>query len=407
MIKIKTRQEGFKNEGQMAPNIIPIAKICTRFIAYAFAATFFATAGFGQPNAQQATGKPPVTIVTDNSWDVSGSPVKFGEYPLSAEQIASPASPLQGGTYKAVAAECNGRSKIIPGTVPIWRHRTADEEGEVYQFRKTVQLGADPVKKITLEVNCDDVARVYINQRLVSADKRDGRLKDGYDDWFFFRSVTGFMYDRIYTYDVTDYFFTNVTNTIFAEVTSLAFDGNHAYLSARLVIEFAPPPPAKTAAKSRPAAASKAKARAPEPKAAPARPVIPEKNVFEAGSDPAIEKLSVGDILELGHVYFKADDYRLDTASYRTLDALAAFMKRHASLKIEVGGHTNLRPGDRFAAELSANRARSVMLYLTRNGIAADRVTCKGYGKSRPRVDAISKEADRANQRVEVKVLEK
>ena len=393
----------------MALKVIRIAKTCTRFIAHTFAAILFATAGFGQTNAQQSTGRPPVTIVTDNSWDVSGSPMKFGEYPLPAERIASPASPLQGGTYKAVAAEHNGRSKIIPGTVPIWRHRTADEEGEVYQFRKTVQLGADPIRKATLEVNCDDVARVYINQRLVSTDKRDGRLKDGYDDWFLFRSVTGFMYDRIYTYDVTDYFFANVTNTILAEVNSLAFDGNHAYLSAKLVIEFAPqpPPPAKTAAKSRPAAAPKAKARAPEPKAASARPATPEKNVFEAGSDPAIEKLSVGDILELGHVYFKADDYRLDTASYRTLDALAAFMKRHAGLKIEVGGHTNLRPGDRFAAELSANRARSVMLYLTGNGVAADRVTCKGYGKSRPRVDAISKEADRANQRVEVKVLEK
>ncbi len=384
----------------------------SRFITYALVAAFFVTTGFVPTGKKQPGAKPPVTIVTDNSWDVSGQKTRFGEYPLPAGKIAQATSPLQGGTYKAVAAEFSHRSKIVPGTVPIWRNRTADSEGEAYQFRKTVQLGADPIRKITLEIGCDDVARVYINQRLVSADKRDGTLKDGYDDWFTFRSVTGFTSNRIYTYDVTDYFFTNVTNTILAEVVSLAFDGNHAYLSARIVIEFAPEPqrPASAAAtaKRQPAAVPKAKVPAPAPTTTVAQPVgAPEKTVFEAGRDPEIETLHAGSILELGHVSFKANDYRLDSASYRTLAALASFMKRHPSLKIEVGGHTNLRPSDSFAVELSANRARAVMRYLTDNGVVADRVTAKGYGKSQPRVKAISKAADEANQRVEVKVLEK
>ncbi|MCC7503864.1 MAG: OmpA family protein [Saprospiraceae bacterium] len=380
-----------------------------RSAACTLAAAFFVTTGFVPSNAKQAAGKPPVTIVTDHSWDVSGSKTKFGEYPLPAERIAEAATPLPGGTHKAVTAEYNDRSKIIPGTVPIWRRRTADSEGEAYQFRKTVRLGAEPIQKVTLEINCDDVARVYINKRLVSVDKRDGKIKDGYDDHYTFRSVTGFMHNRIYTYDVTDYFFTNVNNTVLVEAASLAFDGSHAYLSAKIAIEFAPAPPrpATTAAKPKPAAAPKANVPAPAAATAGAKPAAPEKTVFEAGRDPEIETLRAGSILELGHVYFKADDYRLDTASYRTLAALAKFMKRHTSLKIEIGGHTNLRPDDRFAAELSANRARSVMRYLTDNGVAADRVTYKGYGKSQPRVNAITKEADRTNQRVEVKVLEK
>ena len=393
-----------------------------RFTTYALAAAFFVASGFVPTHKNQAGSKPPITIVTDQSWDVSGSQTKFGEYPLSAEQVASATLPLHGGTYKAVAAEHNGRGKIVPGTVPIWRNRTANGEGEAYQFRKTVQLGAEPIQKITLEINCDDVARVYINQRLASVEKRDGKLKDGYDDWFLFRSVSGFMYDRIYTYDVTDYFFTNVTNTILVEAVSLAFDGSHAYLSAKIVIEFAPTPeptpsakPA-AAAKPKPAAKPNAKVEAQKPASTEATREEPasakatagkEQIIFEAGRDPEIEKLRVGNILELGHVYFKADEYQLDTASYHTLDALATFMKRHPGLKIEVGGHTNLRPSDRFANELSTNRAHSVMRYLTDNGVAADRVTYKGYGKSLPRVAAVSKEADRVNQRVEVKVLEK
>lgn len=385
--------------------------ISYRVIPQALTVIFLTAPGFILNTEKQPNSKPPITIVTDPSWDVSGQQTKFGEYPLSAEQCASPTSSLHGGTYKAVAAEYSDRSKIIPGTVPIWRNQTADSEGEVYQFRKTVHLGSDPIRKITLEVNCDDVARIYINQRLVSADKRDGTIKDGYDDWYFFRSVTSFTSARVYTYDVTDYFFTNVTNTILAEVNSLAFDGNHAYLSAKIVIEFAPKPeqssPAKTstAEKAKPQIKSNAKVGTKKPAAESA--ASNEKIIFESGRNPEIEKLRVGSILELGHVYFKADDYKLDTTSYRTLDALAAFMKRYPRLKIEVGGHTNLRPGDRFAAELSTNRARAVVRYLTDKGVAAERVTYKGYGKSQPRVEAISKEADRVNQRVEVKVLEK
>ena len=201
----------------------------------------------------------------------------------------------------------------------------------------------------------------------------------------------------MYAYDVTDYFFTNTNNTILAEAVSLAFDGSHAYFSAKIVIEFGPKPASKPS--------SSPKAKVPAPPASAPPPVAPVTTVFEAGRDPEIEKLTPGSILELGHVYFKADRYELDTASYRTLDALAAFLKRHPALKIEIGGHTNLRPSDVFAADLSANRARTVMHYLTDQGVPPERLTYKGYGKSRPRVQGITKEADRANQRVEVLVL--
>lgn len=382
-----------------------------RFVLSCFTAIFWLATGFVAAGQKTAGIRPPLTITTGPDWDVSAQPLRFGEYPLSAEQVAAPAAPLHGGTGKAVAAAYNERSKIVPGSVPIWRNREANSEGEAYQFRKTVALGPDPIVKATLEINCDDVARVYINQRLASVDKRDGKLKDGYDDWFTFRSVSGFMYDRIYTYDVTDYFFTHVTNTILVEAVSLAFDGSHAYISAKIVIEFGalpePPRPAKTKAapKTKPATDAKAAAQKPA-KSAPETAGF-EKIVFEAGRDPEIEKLRVGSVLELGNVYFKPDDYRLDSASYRTLEALASFMKRHPGLKIEVGGHTNLRPGERFAAGLSTNRARTVAQYLTDNGIDAGRVTYKGYGKSQPRIKALFKEADRVNQRVEVKVLEK
>lgn len=376
-------------------------------------ATFLFPTIFSPAVAQPGTTKNQISIATDLSWEVSGRQTHFGEYPLSAELIASATSPLYGWTTRVEAAEHNGRGKLVPGTMPIWRYPTADSEGEAYQFRKNVPLGPEPIRKATLEINCDDVARVYINKRLVSVDNRDGKLKDGYDDWFLFRSVSGFMYDRIYTYDVTDYFFTNVTNTIVVEAVSMAFDGSHAYISAKVVIELgpiAPQParPAPTAPPARPKPAPAAKTTAPTPASPSAKAAeTGGKAVFEAGHDPEIEKLQIGSVLELGNVFFKADDYRLDAASYRTLDALAAFMLRHPALKIEVGGHTNLRPDEQFAARLSENRARAVRQYLMDKGVSPDRITYRGYGKSRPRIQGISPEADRANQRVEVKITDK
>lgn len=379
-------------------------KFCLFFLAIL---TLFCTkTGFAQAGAV----KPPVTIVTDGTWDVSGNEIKFGEYPLSAEMIASATSTLYGGNHRPANAEYNQIAKVIPGSTPIWRNRVGIGEMEAYQFRKNVPLGTEPIQKVTLEINSDDIARVYINKRLVSAENRDGTIKDGYDDWYTFRSVSSFTSNRVYTYDVTDYFFTNVTNTIFIEAVSMAFDGSHAYVSAKIVIEFGqtPPPPIAASSKKKSSAPSKPQKPATVPASTPTAAVKPaEKIVFEAGHDPEIDKLQIGSILELGHVQFKADDYHLDSSSYRTLAALAAFMKHHPALKIEVGGHTNLRPSERFANELSTNRARAVMQYLTDNGVPTDRVTSKGYGKSKPRINAVSASADRVNQRVEVKVVAK
>lgn len=351
--------------------------------------------------ASQNVARPPLIITTDESWEISGARVRVHEYPLSAEQLTMP---LFGGSNRPTKAEHNPLAKVIPGSTPIWRNRTADTEGEAYHLRKTIPLGPDPIRKVTLEVNADDVARVYINQRLASAENRDGTLKDGYDKWFTFRSISGFTYNRVYTYDVTDYFFTNVTNTIFVEAVSLAFDGSHAYFSAKLVFEFDPIPAPPKSVKQKPAIKP-----APPPAVTPPAPAkpAPDKVIFEAGRDPEMDQLKVGSILELGHVFFAADDYRLDTTSYRTLNALVSYLKRYPTLKIEVGGHTNLRPNDAFAAELSANRARAVARYLTDNGVNPGQITHKGYGKSRPRVNTVNKAADKANQRVEIKVLEK
>ena len=65
------------------------------------------------------------------------------------------------------------------------------------------------------------------------------------------------------------------------------------------------------------------------------------------------------------------------------LKNLGAFLKRNPGIKIELGGHTDSRGNDTDNMLLSTERAKTVYNYLiTNEGIAANRLSFKGYGKT-------------------------
>jgi outer membrane protein OmpA-like peptidoglycan-associated protein len=57
--------------------------------------------------------------------------------------------------------------------------------------------------------------------------------------------------------------------------------------------------------------------------------------------------------------------------------------------------------------KLSENRAKAVVAYLTSKGIAAARLSSKGFGATRPVSDNKSEEGRAQNRRTEVKVVAK
>ncbi len=379
-----------------------------RFLCGLLAILCLQTPGFSQP-----AHRSPLIIVTDESWEVSGAPTKFGEYPRSAEQLPGATGPLPGGTYSGVNAAFFGPSQIIAGTVPIWRSRVAKDSWEAYTFRKVVPLEALPIRSAMLEINCDDAARVYINQRLVNPEHRSARFKNEREDNALFRDLTACLYSEVKTYDVGSYFFTNTANVIIVEVANQPYGDNHAYLSARLRIEFDPLPespkvvaPVRTPARTLPPKPKPAHPVATTSKPTPA-PIIQPNTVFQSGSKVNVDKLQVGSVLELGNVYFKANAYQLDSLTNQTLQALVSLLQTNPTIEIEIGGHTNLLPETNFANKLSENRAHTVATYLTDRGIAAQRIRYKGYGKTQPKKLVTSAEANRQNQRVEVKILAK
>lgn len=80
------------------------------FTACALLSTLSIANSFAQTTNKQAPIRPTITIVTDPGWEVSSRQTKFGEYPLSADKIASATSSLYGGTSRAVAAAYSDRA---------------------------------------------------------------------------------------------------------------------------------------------------------------------------------------------------------------------------------------------------------------------------------------------------------
>ncbi len=77
-------------------------------------------------------------------------------------------------------------------------------------------------------------------------------------------------------------------------------------------------------------------------------------------------------------------------------------MASDKTLKLEVQGHTDNVGNDAYNQTLSEARAKAVATWLTQHGVAADRLTAQGYGKTKPVADNGSDVGRAKNRRVEI-----
>ena len=108
--------------------------------------------------------------------------------------------------------------------------------------------------------------------------------------------------------------------------------------------------------------------------------------------------------VQLYGVNFDFDSDVLRAESSAVLNDVVKIAKANPTLKFEIAGHTDGQGTDAYNQSLSERRAASVARYLTQAGIAATRLTAKGYGKTRPLIpETGDSEAARAqNRRVEL-----
>lgn len=119
-----------------------------------------------------------------------------------------------------------------------------------------------------------------------------------------------------------------------------------------------------------------------------------------------LQKLRPGATIVLNNVFFETNKYDLLPASMIELDRLVTLLQQNPEKKIEIGGHTDNVGSDEANLLLSDQRAASVVSYLVKKGVAADRLTAKGYGETMP-IASNDTDAGRAkNRRTEFKVTQ-
>lgn len=130
---------------------------------------------------------------------------------------------------------------------------------------------------------------------------------------------------------------------------------------------------------------------------ADACPTVPAKTADGCPAAAAAPKKLV-----LEGVNFDNDRATLRPDASATLDQAAATLKEWGDVKVEVAGHTDSNSDDAHNLKLSQRRAETVRSYLIGKGVAADRLSAKGYGESSPVADNASEEGRAKNRRVEL-----
>lgn len=131
------------------------------------------------------------------------------------------------------------------------------------------------------------------------------------------------------------------------------------------------------------------------------------KEDFDGRAEAALSAVEEADkTVLLKYVTYETGSANLEALSRYELGNVAAFLKRHPEVKIELAGHTDATGNSDTNMSLSQNRARTAYDFLINNeGIAAERLVWAGYGASRP-IDSNDTEEGRAkNRRTEFKII--
>jgi outer membrane protein OmpA-like peptidoglycan-associated protein len=102
------------------------------------------------------------------------------------------------------------------------------------------------------------------------------------------------------------------------------------------------------------------------------------------------------------YINFETASAAIQADSMAQLEQVAQMLKAAPELKLEVGGHTDNVGTPEANLKLSDARAKSVAAALIKQGIAAGRLTTKGYGQTAPVADNRTEDGRAKNRRVEL-----
>jgi OmpA-OmpF porin, OOP family len=133
----------------------------------------------------------------------------------------------------------------------------------------------------------------------------------------------------------------------------------------------------------------------------PLEPGPPNKDKSKNGCPTLTRVTSDGTVALLQPIQFDNARATIKPVSFPILDEVVTLMKARPDMKIAIEGHTDSRGGHDYNVTLSDQRAASVRNYLGSKGIAASRLTSKGYGPDRPVASNDTEEGRAKNRRVD------
>lgn len=96
----------------------------------------------------------------------------------------------------------------------------------------------------------------------------------------------------------------------------------------------------------------------------------------------ATAPLALGTVIQLPNIYYNFDDASLRPDALQDLNVVAELLNRYPDVEIELGSHTDARGSNGYNQRLSQKRTDNALNYLINRGIAANRLTGRGYGEA-------------------------
>ncbi|WP_333820940.1 OmpA family protein [Ohtaekwangia sp.] len=118
-------------------------------------------------------------------------------------------------------------------------------------------------------------------------------------------------------------------------------------------------------------------------------------------------KAEVGSKVVLKNIFFDIGKSDLKPESIAEVENIKELLITNPNLNVQINGHTDNTGNAETNKVLSLKRATAVVNYLIEHGIAASRLSAKGYGSERPIVSNDDEEGGRAiNRRTEIEIIE-
>lgn len=125
------------------------------------------------------------------------------------------------------------------------------------------------------------------------------------------------------------------------------------------------------------------------------------------GAQVDVAGCEIKEEIKLPGVNFESNRATLLPGAETVLNNAAETLKRNPEIKVEVAGHTDSDGAAEYNQSLSARRAETVRAYLEARGVAADRMTTRGYGEAEPIADNSTATGKAQNRRVVLRVTER